>query len=118
MTTNIATVTEETTITTTATESAPVMKVSLRSDGAFPLPSQAGKAGRPRARGRAYVRPSVAGEALNRQAIQAVLACRYGLRPNQVLPYAHDSNEGVLAFIIPGLDKDTGECFLATTSEG
>ena len=77
------------------------------------LPSQYGVRGRPRARGRA----TVVGEGLPLAATQRALAALYEVKPSQLTPYARESGDGRLTFVVPGLDKDERQLFAGTLVE-
>lgn len=88
-----------------------VAVVSISLTGSHTLPSQAGKAGRPRSRGRAWLRSE---DSLNIGACQRALAEEFGCKPKDVQHYPRETADGVMAFIVPGIDKDTCLTFSAS----
>lgn len=92
---------------------APVAAVSISMTGSFDLPSQEGKKGRPRTKGRVHL-TSTDGAALNIGACQRALAAEFGCKPKDIQPYPRETGEGRWAFIVPGVEKDTGLSFDAT----
>lgn len=97
------------------TNIAPVPAVSIALYDSFDLPSQAGQKGRPRSRGRAHL-VSTDGTALNIGACQRALASEHGCKPKDVQAYPRetDADAGRWAFIVPGIEKDTGLLYSAT----
>lgn len=91
----------------------PVPAVSISMTGSFDLPSQEGKKGRPRTKGRVHL-TSTDGAALNIGACQRALAAEFDCKPKDIQPYPRETRDNVWAFIVPGVEKDTGLSFSAT----
>lgn len=99
-------------MTTTNSTNVASAPVSLRLRQDFTLPSQEGRRGRPRSRGRAYVRSMNNHTLLGFEATRAALAAHYGMKVSELARYGHEEIDGILwVFIVPSLHKDQGQFF-------
>lgn len=79
--------------------------------GSTALDPQAGKVGRPRKSGRASVSIQ---PGMKASAVQRALADHLGTKASALVPYPRESTADTLTFVVPGSDKDTRLCYLAT----
>jgi len=112
---NTTTTTTETTTTAAAPEAAPAREIRLSLTGTGSLPSQAGKAGRPRQRGRAVVRVAP-GQEISAGEMRVALARELELRVGDVVQYTWEKGqtEGALTFICAKIDANEQREYLAS----
>lgn len=107
--------TETTTVasTETAPAAAPRPRLTLALTATGELPSQAGKAGRPRGRGRATIRMADGSEVNVAQAREA-LAELLEIRLSEVTQYKYKAPEGAVVFIAQRIGADEAREYVAS----
>lgn len=108
--------TSNTTTATPVTSTVDAPTVFLAREYSSKLPSQVGARGRPRVCGRVFVH-SASDQPMNDSQAESVrreLGKVFGINPMTIARYKHDDADGILAFRVPTVEKDTQIVFCAS----